>query len=126
MPDPAATIPADLGLMRGFPPPPDKTIRFDNGSMFRFPATHWSFNHWRELTPTAAVWRGPGPVSALPCAERDLDNLVFTTITGEKMTFKDAVAKIFADGILVLHKGCVVHEKYVGKGRRSARTSRFR
>jgi CubicO group peptidase (beta-lactamase class C family) len=116
MPDPAATIPADLGLMRGFPPPPDKTIRFDDGSMFRFPATRWSFNHWRELRPTVAVWRGRGPVSELPRAERDLDGLVFTMLTGEKMTFKDAVAKTFADGILVLHKGRVVYEKYVGEG----------
>ena len=32
------------------------------------------------------------------------------------MTWKDAMAKTFADGILVLHKGRVVYEKYVGEG----------
>jgi CubicO group peptidase (beta-lactamase class C family) len=116
LPDPAATIPADLGLMRGFPPPPDKTIRFDNGSLFKFPAIRWTLNHWRELMPTAVVWRGHGPVSELTRAARDLDSLVFTALTGEKMTFKDAVAKTFTDGILVLHKGRVVYEKYVGEG----------
>lgn len=116
LPDPAATIPADLGLMRGFPPPPEKTIRFDNGSLFKFPATRWTFSHWRELTPTAVVWRGTGPVSELPRATRDLDGLQLTTMTGERMTWKDAMAKTFADGILVLHKGRVVYEKYVGEG----------
>ena len=116
LPDPAATIPADLGLMTGFPPAPNKTIRFDDGSMFRFPATRWTFNHWRELTPTVVVWRGAAPQSALPRAERGLDNLAFTTLTGEKMTFKEAVAKTFADGILVLHRGHIVYEKYIGEG----------
>jgi len=116
LPDPAATIPADLGLMRGFPPPPDKTVRFDNGSLFKFPATRWSFSHWRELIPSAVVWRGSGPVSELPRAARDLDGLMFLTMTGEKMTWKDAVAKTYADGILVLHKGRVVYEKYIGEG----------
>jgi CubicO group peptidase (beta-lactamase class C family) len=116
LPDPAATLPSTLGLMRGFPPPPDKTVRFNNGSLFKFPGTRWSFSHWRELLPSTVVWRGIGPVSALPPAARDLDGLLFTTMTGEKMTWKDAVSKTFADGILVLHKGRVIYENYIGEG----------
>ena len=31
-----------LGWMKGSPPPPDKIIRFDNGSYFEFPQMRWS------------------------------------------------------------------------------------
>ena len=39
--------------MQGFPPPPDKTVRFSDGSSGNFPATRWAFSHFRELVPTA-------------------------------------------------------------------------
>ena len=58
-----------LGWMVGYPPPPDRQIRFDDGSHFRFPQSRWSFSHWRELMPSAEVSRGTGPVSALVRAE---------------------------------------------------------
>ena len=48
LPDAAASDPKTLGWMQGFPPAPDKTIRFDNGSGYRFPGLRWSFSHIRE------------------------------------------------------------------------------
>jgi hypothetical protein len=48
LPDAAASDPKTLGWMQGFPPASDKTIRFDNGSAYRFPALRWSFSHIRE------------------------------------------------------------------------------
>ena len=56
-----ATDPVALGEMVGNPPPPDKQIRFEDGSSYRFPQWRWSFSHWRELHPTVAVSRGPTP-----------------------------------------------------------------
>nr|HAQ95275.1 6-aminohexanoate hydrolase [Afipia sp.] len=61
LPTAAQTDPKTLGLMQGFPPPPDKAIRFIDGSSSRFPNTRWSFSHFRELVPTATVSRGEGP-----------------------------------------------------------------
>lgn len=115
-PTAAQTDPSVLGMMQGFPPPPDKIIRFADGSSSRFPNTRWSFSHIRELVPTANVSRGVGPVAALPRAERDLSNLAFTTLDGKSITFNDALALTYTDGILVLHKGKVVFEKYFGAG----------
>lgn len=37
-PDAAASDPATLKWMVGAPPPPDRTLRFEDGSYFRFPA----------------------------------------------------------------------------------------
>lgn len=100
--------------MQGFPPAPDKTIRFDNGSFYRFPAWRWSFSNIRELVPTKNVWRGDGPVVPLPRAERNLDGVPFTGMTGKPMTWGQCLARNYTDGILVMHKGKVVYEKYFG------------
>lgn len=58
--DAAASDPARLGWMVGAPPPPERRLRFDDGSYFRFPALRWSVAHFRELMPTVNVSRGLG------------------------------------------------------------------
>ncbi len=73
LPTAAQTDPRVLGMMQGFPPPPDKIIRFADGTSSRFPYTRWAFSHIRELVPTANVSRGEGTSDVpLPRAERDL------------------------------------------------------
>jgi hypothetical protein len=113
-PDATATDPKTLGWMQGFPPAPDKTIRFDNASHYRFPGWRWSFSNLRELVPTKNVWRGDGPVVRLPRAERNLDGTPFTDMTGKPMTCGESLARNYTDGVLVMHKGKVVYEKYFG------------
>ena len=49
-----------LGWMQGFPPPPDKVIRFADGSSYRFPQLRWTFSNYRRLVPTGNVSRGLG------------------------------------------------------------------
>ncbi|MCZ0733854.1 serine hydrolase domain-containing protein [Phreatobacter sp. AB_2022a] len=109
-----ATDPKALGTMQGFPPPTDRIVAFADGSFRSFPQSRWAWSNMRQLVPTVAVWRGPGPASALPRAEIDLDPLRFTTMDGQPMTFAEAVAATYADGILVLHRGRVVYERYCG------------
>jgi CubicO group peptidase (beta-lactamase class C family) len=116
LPTAAQTDPKTLGLMQGFPPPPDKTIRFIDGSSARFPNTRWSFSHFRELVPTATVSRGEGPVVPLPRAKKDLGGVAITTMDDKAITFNDAMQLTYTDGIVVLHKGKIVYEKYFGEG----------
>ncbi len=112
----ADTDPVELGWMVGFPPPSDRQIRFDDGSHFRFPQWRWSFSHWRELMPSAGISRGTGPVSLLPRAERtDLDAVTFTPLGGATpLTWADSLAANYTDGIVVLHRGRIVYERYFG------------
>lgn len=111
----ASTDPSARGIMRGFPPAPDARVLFHDGGSWRFPGTRWAFSHQRELTPTAAVRRGAGAAFPLPYALReDLDAVAFTTQTGAPMTWGEAVGVNMTDGLLVLHKGRVVYERYEG------------
>lgn len=111
----AATDPLALGWMQGHPPPPDKLVRHQDGSHYRFPQSRWSFSHWRELGPTRAVPRGDA-VCALPYALRDdLDALRFETlITRQPMTWAESLAANHTDGIVVLHRGRIVFERCSG------------
>ena len=105
--------PNKMGWMQGFPPPPDRIIRFDlAGNMF--PRTRYGYSHVREFVPTRAVWHGDGPVSKLPRDERDINGVLFTDPEGVRRTFAEALKLTYTDGILVMHKGKVVYERYFG------------
>jgi CubicO group peptidase (beta-lactamase class C family) len=114
--DPRATDPVELGWMIGSPPPADKIIRSRDGSSYRFPQWRWSFSHWRELVPTVEVARGSVPVYELPRAERaDLDAVTFVPMGGgAPMTWAESLVANYTDGIVVLHRGRIVYERYFG------------
>jgi CubicO group peptidase (beta-lactamase class C family) len=114
--DARATDPATLGWMLGTPPPADRQVRFDDGSFRRFPQTRWSFSHWRELVPTANISRGSAPSSPLPRNERpELDAVSFVPLGATRsMTWAESLEANYTDGIIVLHHGAVVYERYFG------------
>ena len=116
LPDPAATSVDAMGWMKGFPPPPDKLITFDNPAGGVFPRTRWSFSHVRETVPTANVWRGSGAAIPLPSAPRnDIEAVTFKPLGGEQtLNFAQMISGTYTDGILVMHRGKVVYEKYFG------------
>jgi CubicO group peptidase (beta-lactamase class C family) len=100
--------------MTGFPPPQDKAVTFADGTFRKFPQLRWAWSNIRQLVPTVGVWRGPGPTSLLPRAEQDLGNVKLTTMDGRPLTFDQALAETYADGIAVLHRGRIVFERYFG------------
>ncbi len=116
--DAAASDPVRLGWMQGAPPPPDKVIRFADGSSGRFPQIRWSYSHIRETVPTVAVPRG-ATISPLSVALRDdLDAVSFMPLaeagSASPMTWEQSLAANYTDGIVVLHRGRIVYERYFG------------
>jgi CubicO group peptidase (beta-lactamase class C family) len=116
LPTAEQTDPVKLGWMVGSPPPPDKVVRFADGSFYSFPKFRWTFSNSRQMGPTTNVSRGVGAVSPLPRAERaDLDAVTFTPLgKTEPMTWAQAFNANYTDGIVVLHKGRIVYERYAG------------
>jgi len=110
--------PVQLGLMRGAPPPPDRRIRFEDDRFFGFPMIRWSLSHIRELMPTGNVARGSARPSDLgqpeAALERAIDALAFTSLSGQPGTWAGALADTYTDGMLVLHRGRRVYERYFG------------
>lgn len=114
--DAAASDPNVMGWMQGAPPPPDLQVRFDDGGMYTFPKLRWAYSNIRRLVPTTNVGRGDGPVRVLPRADRnDLDRVRFTPIgRSETMSWAESLAANYTDGIVVLHRGRIVCERYFG------------
>ena len=115
-PSAAETDPVKMGWMVGSPPPPDKLISFDDGEVYQFPKTRWSFCNFRRMGPTTAVSRGLGQASPLLRTElAELDNVEFTPLgSTQTMTWGQAYDANYTDGVVVLHRGKIVYERYSG------------
>jgi hypothetical protein len=113
-PDAQASDPLVMGWMQGFPPPADKVVNLKN--YLQFPQLRWAFSHSRELLPTANVPRGEAAAAELPRAERsDIDSLSFIpTGSAHPMTWEQSLAANYTDGIVILHRGKLVYERYFG------------
>ncbi|MGY3081493.1 CubicO group peptidase (beta-lactamase class C family) [Bradyrhizobium sp. LM6.10] len=108
------TDPETLGWMKGFPPAPDRTVSFQNGSFRSFPELRWAWSNIRQLVPTVNVWRGAGPASVLPREDHDIGAVASITMDGRPMTFAKMLEETYADGIAVMHRGKLIYERYFG------------
>jgi CubicO group peptidase (beta-lactamase class C family) len=115
--------PRVMGWMQGFPPPPDKLIMQPDSDYFSFPKLRWSVCYLRELLPTKEISRGigaPVPLDYLPHAAfadmaREINALTFKPMNGDKaMTWEESLFANYTDGMLIIHKGRVVYERYFG------------
>jgi len=118
-PDGHASDPRLIGWMRGHPPPADLRVSFSGLPPLGFPQLRWSVCHMRELGPSASVWRGSGPPRPLPAPregeEEAIDALTFTDTTGRVRRWDESLFDTYTDGIVVLHRGRRVYERYFGE-----------
>lgn len=107
---PPPADPVALGLMKGFPPPADKTITLAN--VLRYPSGAWAFHNMRQLVPNVSVWRGDKGPSLLANEGRNLDMLAFQGVGDAQTTIADWQKSTYTDAVLVLHNGKAVYERY--------------
>lgn len=108
--------PIKMGWMQGFPPAKDKTLSALDGSFFQFPALRWGVVHMRQFLPTTSASRGlNAPHQFTYRLDSNIDNIEFLPLnTNQTMTLEESLWENYTDGIIVLHKGNVVYEKYFG------------
>lgn len=78
----------------------------------RAPWNRWSFQHLREILPTAEVWRGDGPVAEFARCPQNLGAIRFPSARGD-ISVADFLDNSCTDGFIVLHHGKVVFERYM-------------
>ncbi len=100
---------ADLGLMIGSPAPAGSRVTLANWQ--DPPFSRWAFSHVRELIPTARISRGDVPVTELPRAERNIDDITFE-VRGKRYDVPTMLDETYTDGLLVMHQGRIVAERY--------------
>ncbi|WP_350614818.1 serine hydrolase [Pseudomonas sp. HY7a-MNA-CIBAN-0227] len=95
---------------------PGGTLRFEDGSYFRFPAMRWSVANFRQLMPTVNVSRGLGaPLTLAEQLDPQIDALAVLPLGASRtLTWRQTLDATYTDGIVVLHRGAIVYERYFG------------
>lgn len=106
--------PNNFGWMQGFPPPEDRVLHTWDGSFFEFPAIRWSVVHMRQMLPTVNVSRGLKAAHPFEYElDKNIDAILFTPWNEkDPMTWETSLWKNYTDGIIILHKGKVIYERY--------------
>ena len=97
-------------IMQGFPVAYENRVPIEDWD--RAPWNRWSFQHIRELLPTAEVWRGDGAAWQLAENPVDFDTLRFADAAGQTQSLAGFFDSEYTDGLLVMHRGTIVHESY--------------
>lgn len=117
---PASPDTSTAGIMQGFPPPADKRVTHAN--WLSSPNLRWAMRNARQVGPTAGVSSAEVAV-ALPVADNELplEGMTLQLPGGRTATFEKYRAGNVIDGLIVLHRGRVVYERYFdGMGTRDA------
>lgn len=75
------------------------------------PFNEWGFRNIRQILPTANIRRAELAANHL-FDLRYLDDIRFESVDGKPMSLKEAQAFLDIDGLIILHRGSVVHEFY--------------
>jgi CubicO group peptidase (beta-lactamase class C family) len=100
-------------LMHGVPPP--EPARVTLGNWQEPPYNRWSFSHLREVVPTQRISRGSGPVWPLEVDHQPLGDVPVHLVDDRDGNVEDVLANTYTDAIVVLHRGKVVLERYLGE-----------
>lgn len=98
------------GLLRGLPPPRAACPTLENWDLPPF--NRWSFQNVRSLIPTVRVGRGASPPSTFAREPRAIEGIGFETVSGAHIEVATLLAHSYTDGLLVLHRGRIVAERY--------------
>ena len=102
---------SELGLMAGFPPASEQLVTHAN--QLYGPYNRWSFQNELKLNCTADMWRGSGPVAQFDYDLQDMSQVTYQNRLGQQFTFNDMVELSYTDGIVVLHQGKIIYERYL-------------
>lgn len=95
--------------MSEFPPPDSGSVTLANWMVKPF--NEWSFRNIRQILPTANVRRAESAASHA-FELRYLDDVRFEGADGKLVTLRNGRKTLDIDGLIILHRGHVVHEVY--------------
>lgn len=118
--EPTLDVPSELGIMQGFPPPPEKRIGPANQLEPIF--MRWSMMNPLSMTCVAPISRGQAGPSALGQGPQlDLDTVRVDDGQGTTLQGRALYERFGLNAMVVLHKGRLACELYLGDMRPDTR-----
>jgi CubicO group peptidase (beta-lactamase class C family) len=99
-----------MRLMQGFPPAPEAQVTLENWR--NPPFGRWSFQHVRELVPSADIANDPDNVRQLASNPINMGGLRIDIGRKAPLSLAAFLSETNTDGIMVLHEGRIVFEYY--------------
>jgi len=96
-------------IMQGSPPPLD--MRVPPIDWDRPPWNRWAFQHMSQILRTAPIRRGHNPTT-LSESLQDISALTYQRVDGGSSSIIKMLDDTYTDGMLVMHRGEVIHESY--------------
>jgi CubicO group peptidase (beta-lactamase class C family) len=97
-------------VMAGFPTRPGTQVTLANWRTAPF--NRWAFHHVRELLPTADIPHDAANVRELPARAAFLEGVRIPGTGAKALTIDQALKATSTDGLVVLHRGAIVLERY--------------
>jgi len=91
--------------------PIDRSVTLENWLVA--PYNRKSFRRVREVLPTARIARDERPSAPLEADLRDLDGVRFAGLGGEPVRLADQLETTYTDGLVVVHGGRLIYERYL-------------
>ncbi|MFM9034989.1 MAG: serine hydrolase domain-containing protein [Mycobacterium sp.] len=101
----------ELGLMRGFPPPPGKRVDRTNALMAP-PYNRWAYQHMRTVFPSAAVSNGADVLPLHTEIDSGITELEVARADGSRADFATFLRETYTDSLLVATPERLVYEFY--------------
>jgi CubicO group peptidase (beta-lactamase class C family) len=102
----------ELGLMEGFPPPPDRRVTRSNALM-KPPFNRWSYQHMRTIFPSAPVGTADEPIPVEVAVDPGIERLVLRGADGAEVTFPSYLRESCTDALVVVTPQGIVYEAYL-------------
>ena len=101
---------AELGLMQGFPPPPDKQVTKAN-ALLKAPFNRWSYLHMRMIYPSAPIPAAEKPAPISKTIDWSIEELkIEEPGTGAMTDMASYLKKTYTDAIVVIRGDQIVYE----------------
>lgn len=104
----------ELGIMQGFPPPPDKQVTKAN-AIQNPPYNRWAYQHMRMFFPSAPVQAADKPFLLSKTIDWSFEKnvKVMEPGTGKTKNMADFLKETWTDAIVVIRGDQIVYEKYL-------------
>lgn len=104
---------AELKLMEGFPPPPDKQVTRGN-ALLTPPFNRWSYLHMRMFFPSAPIGAADHAVAVDKAIDQGIDGVkVKDPKTGGMVDMATFLRETYTDALVVIHGDKIVYEKFL-------------
>ncbi len=103
---------AELGLMEGFPPPPDKRVNRSN-ALLKPPFNRWSYQHMRTIFPSSPIACPPEPSPIAVDVDPRIAHVHIPRPGGGTCEFDTYLRETFTDAFVVVTRDGIVHQSYL-------------